>query len=89
VRHLITRIAKRVWIVFDYGVPNDDRQPRVAAFNVNLVGGALSISEFKAPEAYVNGIVQTREVQNATHNWQFPSRTDLRPEPDALGNTRS
>jgi hypothetical protein len=36
VRHLVTRIAKRVWIVFDYDVPKDDRGPRVAAFDVNL-----------------------------------------------------
>lgn len=28
--------------------------------------------------------MQTQNVQNATHNWQFHSRTDLRTERDAL-----
>jgi hypothetical protein len=60
-RHLVTRISKRVWIVFDYGVPNDDHQPRVAAFKVNLVGDVLSVSEFQSPKAYVNAIVPDLE----------------------------
>src|ERR1700722_20737057 len=64
--------------------PNADHQPRLAAFKVNLIGDVLSVSEFQSPKAYVNAMVQTQKVQNATHNWQFPSRTDLRTERDAL-----
>jgi hypothetical protein len=85
VRHLITRLSKHVWIVFDYGVPNDNHQPQVAAFGVKLVGDVLSVSEFQFPKAYVNAIVQASKVQNATHNQQFPCRTDIRTERDALG----
>src|SRR6266498_3121545 len=76
VLHLLTWIGKRALIVFDYDVSNNDCQPRVAAFDVNLDGFALSIKEFKSPTTYVNRIVQVRKDRNAHYDWQFPSRTD-------------
>lgn len=49
-------------------MPNDDYQPQVAAFKVNLVGDVLLVSKFQSLKAYVNAIVQTSKVQNATYN---------------------
>ncbi|XTI91424.1 hypothetical protein V2W45_1416684 [Cenococcum geophilum] len=57
VRHLITRIARRVWIIFDYGVP-DNYKPSVAAFEV-LDGPTFLTYRFQYPglEKQVNNTV--------------------------------
>ena len=85
VRHLVTRIGKRGLLVFDYDVPNDDRHPGMAAFDINLTVNAnlvdLSIEEFNGPRQYVNELVHAWKIQNAI----LPCRTDLRVEQDTWG----
>ncbi len=36
IQHLITRVARYVWIIIDYSVPENDCEPSVTAFDLNL-----------------------------------------------------
>ncbi|KAF2176767.1 hypothetical protein K469DRAFT_721980 [Zopfia rhizophila CBS 207.26] len=82
VRHLITRIARHVWIIFDYGVP-ENYKPSVAAFKV-LDGPTFSTNRFQrlGLEREVNNTVEIWG-QRTTHGAKFPCRTDLRKDRDA------
>ena len=75
IRHLITKVARHIWIIFDYGVPENDCKPPVAAFQV-LDGSTFSTARFYHPglEKEVNDIVDISLGRGA----KFPARTDLR-----------
>src|SRR6266700_969406 len=32
IRHLITKVVRHVWIIFDYGLPENDYKPFIATF---------------------------------------------------------
>ncbi|KAF2180917.1 hypothetical protein K469DRAFT_714108 [Zopfia rhizophila CBS 207.26] len=88
VRHLITRIARHVWIIFDYGVPENSYKPSVAAFKI-LDGPTFSTIRFQRPglEKEVNNTVEIWG-RRTTHGAKFPSRTDLRKNQDARENVK-
>ena len=80
VHHLITRIAGRVWIVFDLGDLQDRCDPPVRALNVQLDRSGLSISRYEHPqiENVVNDTVKISKKRRLSFGADFPSRTDLR-----------
>ena len=88
IRHLITKVARRAWIIFDYGVPESNCTPSVAAFKV-LDGPTFSTIRFHHPglEEQVNNTVEIWS-RRAIHAAKFPSRTDLRKDRDARENTK-
>lgn len=90
VRHLITRIAGRVWIIFDLGDLRDRCEPPVRAFNVKLDRSALSISSYEHPqiENVVNGTVEVSKKRRLALGADFPSRTDLRKHQSARESAR-
>jgi hypothetical protein len=79
IHQLITKISdqegsERVEIVFDYGVPADERQPEVVAFNVKVDGSTFNPRI--TPE--VNRRVEIWRTLNVKNGIGFPSRTDVR-----------
>ncbi|KAH0562516.1 hypothetical protein GP486_002791 [Trichoglossum hirsutum] len=85
IRHLITktstkRESEQVEIVFDYGVPTSDCQPKVAAFNVKVSGSDLTVTRLFNPilQPEVNRRVELWRSINLKCNTSFPSRTDVR-----------
>lgn len=85
VQHLITRIARHVWIIFDYGVPGNF-EPSVVAFQI-LDMPTFSTNRCQHPglEQEVNDTVELWG-QRITHGVKFPCRTDLRKNRDAREN---
>ena len=85
IRHLITKTSarngsERVEIVFDYGVPANECQPQVAAFNVKVDGSNLTVTRLFNPtiKPEVNRRVELWRKMNLTYDISFPSRTDVR-----------
>ncbi|KAF2181393.1 hypothetical protein K469DRAFT_262844 [Zopfia rhizophila CBS 207.26] len=93
-RHLATKISNgkrfdRVVIVFDYGVPTNDREPAVRAFKARVSG---EIPEFVQPphlqiRPLVNKTVDTWEAILVKHGMGYPRQTDARRKQQALLNT--
>jgi len=86
VAHLITKVAdekkqrEQVDIIFDYGVPADDSQPRVEAFRVKVGSSDLIVEYFSHPfiQPKVNQVVGIWRSMNSENGLEFPSRTDVR-----------
>jgi len=86
VRRLITKIwdekrQDRVDIIFDYNVPtNNERQPKVVAYDVTANGPALTITPLLHPHIRprVNTQVEAWRSLNTSHGLPFPGRTDVR-----------
>jgi hypothetical protein len=85
IHQLITKISdqegsERVEIVFDYGVPADERQPEVVAFNVKVDGSTLTVQQLFNPRITpeVNRRVEIWRTLNVKNGIGFPSRTDVR-----------
>jgi len=89
--HLITRVAGRACVIFDYGVSETDCKPPVAAFKAAFNGSALSINQFSHPglEKEVNDTVKISRHQRAIYGARFPSRTDLRRHSDSRENAKA
>lgn len=90
VKHLITRIAGRVWIIFDFGDLQDRHEPPVRAFSVKLDQSGLSITCYEHPqiENVVNGTVEISKKRRLAFGAGFPSRTDLRKHQAARDNAK-
>lgn len=90
VQHLITRIAGRVWIIFDLGNLQDRREPPVRAFSVKLDRPGLFITCYEHPhvENIVNGTVEISKKRRLAFGADFPSRTDLREHQGARENAK-
>ncbi|KAK2754524.1 hypothetical protein FQN54_006925 [Arachnomyces sp. PD_36] len=60
IHHLITRVAGRVWIIFDFGELQNICEPPVCAFSVKLDRSGLRISSYEHPkvENVVNSTVE-------------------------------
>lgn len=90
IHHLITRVAGRVWIVFDLGELQDTCKPLVHAFNVKLDGPELSITSYEHSqvENVVNSTVEISKKRRLAYGVDFPSRTDLRKHQAARNNAK-
>ena len=80
IRHQLTRISRRVYIIFDcIDLAHDDRPP-VAAFNVCFKNAMLSVARLERVglEKWVNDTVETWQRRRPVHDKTLPSRTDLR-----------
>ena len=86
IQHLLTRVARRVWIIFDYGVAAEDGEPSVIAFDIRSKESSLIIQKFQYPglQKWVNETVKASRVVNA----DLPSRTDLRKNKTSRENAR-
>jgi hypothetical protein len=85
IHHLITKLSNRRGseceeIVFDYGVPADEYQPAVVAFNVKVAGSTLTIQQLCSPllRRKVNERVEIWRKINLKNGFAFPSQTDVR-----------
>ena len=90
--HLITRISdwktsERVDIIFDYGVPTNERHPRVVAFDVKVSDSILA-SQLSHPliQPKVNETVDRWGKDNLKYGLSFPSRSDVRRKRRALAH---
>ena len=85
-QHLLTRVARRVWIIFDYGVAAEDGEPSVIAFDIRSNESSLIIQKLQYPglQKRVNETVKASRAVNA----DLPSRTDLRKNKTSRENAR-
>lgn len=93
-QHLITRLdRKQVDILFDYGVPTDDRQPEVAAFKVRVKDkdSVPGIEQLLNPviRAIVNTTVDVWKTELRESKINFPRRTDIEKIRRALATVAS
>jgi hypothetical protein len=80
ITHMITRISddkrrkERVDIIFDYGVPINDSQPRVLRYNVSVEDSDLTATQLSTPHITptVNRIVEVYRLINRDNNRNFP-----------------
>jgi hypothetical protein len=72
----------RVDIIFDYGSPTTECQPRVMAYSITVEGSDLTIKQLPHPNirTFVNLTVKTFESINLENNRCFPNRPDIRAE---------
>jgi hypothetical protein len=72
----------RVDIIFDYGSPIIECQPRVMAYSITVEGSDLTIKQLSHPNIrkFVNLTVKTFESINLENNRCFPNRPDIRAE---------
>ncbi|KAI9770368.1 MAG: hypothetical protein M1839_003210 [Geoglossum umbratile] len=87
IQPLITRIDRRAYIVFDYGVPNDDNKPQVVRLRVKLVEPSLSCVKLSDQRAYVNSVVDGDKKMNAKYGLSFPRVVDVRKKEQAKGTS--
>jgi hypothetical protein len=73
---------ERVDIIFDYGSPTIECQPRVMAYSITVEGSDLTIKQLSHPNIrkFVNLTVKTFESINLENNRCFPNRPDIRAE---------
>ena len=86
VQHLLTRVARRVWIIFYYGITEKECEPSVKAFDIRSNGPRLIVKKIRHPglQTWVNETVKASRNLNA----KFPSRTDLRKNKTSWENAR-
>jgi hypothetical protein len=72
----------RVDIIFDYGSPTTECQPRVMAYSITVEGSDLTIKQLPHPNirTFVNLTVKTFKSINLENNRCFPNRPDIRAE---------
>ncbi|PMD51577.1 uncharacterized protein K444DRAFT_669335 [Hyaloscypha bicolor E] len=73
---------ERVDIIFDYGLPIIECQPRVIAYSITVEGSDLTIKQLSHPNIrkFVNLTVKIFESINLENNRCFPNRPDIRAE---------
>jgi hypothetical protein len=74
--------SERVDIIFDYGSPTIECQPRVMAYSITVEGSDLAIKQLSNPNIrqFVNLTVMTFEEINLENHRCFPTRSDIRAE---------
>lgn len=67
-------------IIFDYGVPADDGQPPVEAYQVKVGSSDLTVKPLSSPliQPKVNQLVGIWRSMNSENDLELPSRTDVR-----------
>ncbi|KAF2177365.1 hypothetical protein K469DRAFT_375938 [Zopfia rhizophila CBS 207.26] len=93
IRHLATKISNakrfdRVEIVFDYGVPTNDREPAVRAFKVRVGRQGPEFTQLQNPQIrpIVNKTMDIWEAILAKHDMGYPRRTDVRRKQQGQSN---